>query len=71
MTVMAVLGLGLVSQPASAMASPVSFASTQSSSSDFGVTLVDMFAFIGDVLSFFEDQIASEDFLPTACVQPC
>ncbi len=39
---------------------------TDRSPADLGVLLVDLFAFMGDVILYYQDRIASELFLPTA-----
>lgn len=39
---------------------------TDTSSSDFGVVLIELFAYIADILSFYQDRMANEAFLPTA-----
>lgn len=39
---------------------------TSESPNDFGVTLLELFAYIGDILSFYQDRIATEAFLSTA-----
>jgi Baseplate J-like protein len=39
---------------------------TDRSPSDLGVLLVDLFAYVGDVISYYQDRIASESFLDTA-----
>jgi len=39
---------------------------TSRSSNDFGVVLVELFAYMGDILSFYGDRIANEAFLQTA-----
>lgn len=39
---------------------------TSRSPSDFGVVLVELFAYMGDILSFYGDRIANEAFLETA-----
>lgn len=38
----------------------------QSSEGDFGVALVEMFAYQGDILSYYADRISQEAYLPTA-----
>ena len=38
----------------------------QSSEGDFGVLLVELFAYIGDILSYYGDRISQEAYLPTA-----
>lgn len=37
-----------------------------SSEGDFGVMLVELFAYMGDILSFYGDQLSQEAYLPTA-----
>lgn len=39
---------------------------TDQSSNDFGVLLVDLFAYMGDVVLYYQDRIANESFLYTA-----
>ena len=39
---------------------------TGRSRADFGVTLVDLFAYMGDILSYYGDRIANEAFISTA-----
>lgn len=39
---------------------------TDQSPSDLGVLLVDLFAYMGDVILYYQDRIANESFLPTA-----
>jgi uncharacterized phage protein gp47/JayE len=39
---------------------------TSRSTNDFGVVLVELFAYMGDILSFYGDRIANEAFLETA-----
>lgn len=39
---------------------------TATSAGDFGVTLIELFSYIGDVLSYYGDRIANEAYLPTA-----
>jgi len=39
---------------------------TSRSSNDFGVVLVELFSYMGDILSFYGDRIANESFLETA-----
>lgn len=39
---------------------------TDRSAADVGMLLVDMFAYVGDILSYYQDRIASESFLDTA-----
>ena len=39
---------------------------TSESPNDFGVVLIELFAYVGDILSFYQDRIASEAFLSTA-----
>lgn len=38
----------------------------QASEGDFGVTLVEMMAYMGDILSYYGDRIGQEAYLPTA-----
>jgi uncharacterized phage protein gp47/JayE len=38
----------------------------QASEGDFGVALVEMFGYMGDILSFYGDRISQEAYLPTA-----
>ena len=38
----------------------------QASEGDFGVALVEMFAYMGDILSYYGDRIGQEAYLPTA-----
>jgi uncharacterized phage protein gp47/JayE len=38
----------------------------QASEGDFGVALVEMFAYMGDILSYYGDRISQEAYLPTA-----
>src|SRR5690348_11735864 len=37
-----------------------------SSEGDFGVMLVELFAYLGDILSFYGDRLTQEAYLPTA-----
>ena len=37
-----------------------------SSEGDFGVMLVELFAYMGDILSFYGDRLTQEAYLPTA-----
>ena len=39
---------------------------TSESQNDFGVVLIELFAYVADILSFYEDRIATEAFLTTA-----
>ena len=39
---------------------------TDRSPSDIGMLLIDLFAYVGDVVSYYQDRIASESFLDTA-----
>lgn len=39
---------------------------TSRSPADFGVVMVELFAYIGDIISFYQDRIADESFLSTA-----
>lgn len=39
---------------------------TSRSPNDFGIILIELFAYVGDALSFYGDRIANEAFLPTA-----
>ena len=39
---------------------------TDRSPADLGMLLVDLFAYMGDVVSYYQDRIASESFLDTA-----
>lgn len=39
---------------------------TSRSPNDFGIVLIELFAYVGDILSFYGDRIANEAFLPTA-----
>lgn len=39
---------------------------TSDSPNDFGVVILEMFAYVGDILSFYGDRIATEAFLSTA-----
>jgi hypothetical protein len=39
---------------------------TDRSPGDLGMVLVDLFAYVGDVVCYYQDRIASEAFLPTA-----
>ena len=38
----------------------------QASEGDFGIALVEMFAYMGDILSYYGDRIGQEAYLPTA-----
>jgi hypothetical protein len=39
---------------------------TDQSANDFGTLLVDLFAYMGDVVLYYQDRLANEAFLPTA-----
>jgi hypothetical protein len=39
---------------------------TDFSSSDAGITLIELFSYMGDILSYYQDRIANEVYLPTA-----
>lgn len=39
------------------------------SPNDFGIVLIELFAYVGDILSFYGDRIANEAFLPTAVLR--
>lgn len=39
---------------------------TSESPNDFGIVLIELFAYVGDILSFYQDRIANEAFLSTA-----
>ncbi|MBI3803964.1 MAG: putative baseplate assembly protein [Nitrospirae bacterium] len=39
---------------------------TDRSESDFGVVLVELFAYVADILSYYQDRVANEAYLPTA-----
>jgi uncharacterized phage protein gp47/JayE len=39
---------------------------TDRSEADFGVVLIELFAYMGDILSYYQDRIANEAFLTTA-----
>src|SRR4051794_40368129 len=39
---------------------------TDRSPGDLGMVMVDLFAYVGDVVCYYQDRIASEAFLPTA-----
>ena len=39
---------------------------TDRSAADLGMLLVDLFAYMGDIVSYYQDRIASESFLDTA-----
>ena len=39
---------------------------TDHSEADFGVVLIELFAYMADILSYYQDRIANELFLPTA-----
>ena len=36
------------------------------SESDFGVVLIELFAYVADILSYYQDRVANEAYLPTA-----
>ncbi len=42
---------------------------TSRSPNDFGITLIELFAYMGDILSFYGDRIANEAFLETATLR--
>lgn len=42
---------------------------TSRSANDFGIILIELFAYVGDALSFYGDRIANEAFLPTAVLR--
>lgn len=42
---------------------------TSRSPNDFGIVLIELFAYVGDILSFYGDRIANEAFLPTAVLR--
>src|SRR5882724_5694202 len=42
---------------------------TGRSLNDFGIVLIELFAYVGDILSFYGDRIANEAFLPTAVLR--
>jgi len=42
---------------------------TSRSPNDFGIVLLELFAYVGDILSFYGDRIANEAFLPTAVLR--
>jgi hypothetical protein len=79
------LGLELTSLPATGWAAPISMERTatlsslpigaplsnQTSSTDFGVSVLDIFAVVADRQSAYQDAVATEAFLATACTQPC
>ncbi|TAK02323.1 MAG: putative baseplate assembly protein [Candidatus Manganitrophaceae bacterium] len=39
---------------------------TDRSESDFGVALIELYAYVADILSYYQDRIANEAYLPTA-----
>ena len=39
---------------------------TDRSEADFGIVLIELFAYMGDILSYYQDRIANESFLATA-----
>jgi len=39
---------------------------TDRSEADFGIVLIELFAYMGDILSYYQDRIANEAFLTTA-----
>src|SRR5688572_10708705 len=39
---------------------------TDRSEADFGVVLIELFAYVSDILSYYQDRIANEAFLRTA-----
>ncbi len=39
---------------------------TDRSESDFGVVLIELFAYVADILSYYQDRVANEAYLPTA-----
>lgn len=39
---------------------------TQASEGDFGILMVELFAYVADILSYYGDRVANEAFLPTA-----
>ena len=39
---------------------------TDRSESDFGVVLVELFAYVADILSYYQDRVANEAYLPSA-----
>ncbi|HEX8720453.1 MAG TPA: baseplate J/gp47 family protein [Pyrinomonadaceae bacterium] len=39
---------------------------TDRSEADFGVVLIELFAYMADILSYYQDRLANEAFLPTA-----
>ena len=39
---------------------------TDRSEADFGIVLIELFAYMADILSYYQDRIANEAFLPTA-----
>lgn len=42
---------------------------TSESPNDFGIVLIELFAYVGDMLSFYADRIANEAFLDTAVLR--
>lgn len=42
---------------------------TSRSPNDFGIVLIELFAYVGDILSFYGDRIANEAYLPTAVLR--
>jgi Baseplate J-like protein len=42
---------------------------TSDSPNDFGVVLVELFAYVGDVMSFYADRVANESYLDTAVLR--
>jgi hypothetical protein len=39
---------------------------TDRSEADFGIALIELFAYMADILSYYQDRVANEAFLPTA-----
>lgn len=39
---------------------------TDRSEADFGIVLIELFAYMGDILSYYQDRVANESFLATA-----
>ena len=84
-SVLLTLGLGLTSMPATSWAAPMASESrisvsrqvtvapwwSQGSSGDFGVLLLDVFASTADTLTAYQDALATEAYLGTACDSPC
>lgn len=64
-TLVAALTLALNSLPISASAAPKYLPTSSSQSSDFSVALIDTLAYTADVLSFYDDEFASEAYLGT------